>query len=447
LIDIKTITQNSHIRELISGTSITFIFRLFSLVAGFFFYFIVGHFYGVEALGIWALAQTVLFVLSVLGRFGLDAANLRFVSNYAAQNKMDVVKEIYTKSITIVIPISILLSLLLFIFASDLAEHLFHKTILTSAFQINALALVPLIILMLHAEALRGLKKIFAYGFMRNISIFLIASLIIVFFKLFNQTLNAFEPVVAYAVAISAVALVSVVLWLKFSNIFSYTRSRGVRYKTIFAVSFPLLLTGSIFLFVKWTDTLMLGVIRTESDVGIYNVCFKIASLAHIPLIAVNSIAAPKFSELSGKNDLINLRMIVRQSTRFIFFLSLPILLPLVIFPTFFLNIFGTGFGIGKNTLLILVISQFLNAVSGSVGIILNMTGKQKIFQNIILSAAVLNIVLNLILIPRYGIEGAALSSAISMVYWNALSIVFIKKIYNIFTPYIPFFTYKKDQS
>ncbi len=447
MIDINTIKQNSHIRELISGTSITFIFRLFSLFAGFFFYFIVGHFYGVEALGIWALAQTVLFVLSVLGRFGLDAANLRFVSNYAAQNKMDVVKEIYTKSISLVIPISILLSLLLFIFASDLAEHLFHKANLTSAFQINALALVPLIILMLHAEALRGLKKILAYGFMRNISIFLFASLIIVFFKLYKQTLNPFDPVIAYAMAISAVALVSVILWLKYSNILSFTRSRGVRYKTIFEVSFPLLLTGSIFLFVKWTDTLMLGVIRTESDVGIYNVCFKIASLAHIPLIAVNSIAAPKFSELYGKSDLLNLRLMVRQSTMFIFFLSLPILLPLVIFPTFFLNIFGSGFSIGKNTLLILVIGQFLNAVSGSVGIILNMTGKQKIFQNIILSAAVLNIVLNLILIPRYGTEGAALSSAISLVYWNVLSIVFIKKIYNIFTPYIPFITHIKDQS
>ena len=69
--------------------------------------------------------------------------------------------------------------------------------------------------------------------------------------------------------------------------------------------------------------------------------------------------------------------------------------------------------------LLILAFSQVINAMSGSVGIILNMTGKEKVFRNILFFALAINIVLNLFLIPIYGIEGAAIASASSLIYWK----------------------------
>ena len=61
--------------------------------------------------------------------------------------------------------------------------------------------------------------------------------------------------------------------------------------------------------------------------------------------------------------------------------------------------------------------------MSGSVGVILNMTGKEKVFRNILSIALVINITLNILLITKFGIEGAAIASATSMIFWNLYSV------------------------
>ena len=88
---------------------------------------------------------------------------------------------------------------------------------------------------------------------------------------------------------------------------------------------------------------------------------------------------------------------------------------------------------------MILTIGQSVNAVSGSVGYILQMTGKEIVFQNIVTASVMLNIILNIILIPLFGITGAAVASAASMIFWNAVSAVYIVKSEKIITVYLPF--------
>ena len=100
----------------------------------------------------------------------------------------------------------------------------------------------------------------------------------------------------------------------------------------------------------------------------------------------------------------------------------------------FLLSFFGTEFLIAKNTLLILLIGQIVNAMSGSVGFILQMTGREKVYQNILLLTLVINITLNIILIPKFGIEGAAIASAFSLLLWNLCSVFYIYRKYNVLT-------------
>jgi len=182
----------------------------------------------------------------------------------------------------------------------------------------------------------------------------------------------------------------------------------------------------------------MIGMFRTETEVGVYNVTLKVAMLTSVGLFAINSIAAPKFAEFYGKEDMKGLAKIAQQSTKLIFWSSFPILLILFIFPSFILGIFGGEFKVGVFALIILALGQFVNSISGSVGYILQMTGKHKVFQNIILAATIINIVLNVFLIPVYGINGAAFASMVSLMFWNLTSVVYIRKNLNIMTLYIP---------
>jgi len=199
-----------------------------------------------------------------------------------------------------------------------------------------------------------------------------------------------------------------------------------------------MLLTSSMFLVMHWTDMIMLGMFRAESEVGVYSVVLKMATLASIPLFAINSIAAPKFAEFYRQRDMEGLGRFVRQSTKIVFWASFPFLLAYALFPLPILGVFGEGFGAGALALLLLAAGQFTYAISGSAGHLLNMTGRQNILQNIMFFATGINILLNIILIPDYGINGAALASLISMAFLNLASAAYIKRHFNIVTLYFP---------
>jgi len=88
---------------------------------------------------------------------------------------------------------------------------------------------------------------------------------------------------------------------------------------------------------------------------------------------------------------------------------------------------------------MILATGFYLNIAAGPVGHFLNMTESQKAYRNITLLIVIIGIGLNYILIPRLGIEGAAISNLISLMIWNGICLTYIRKKYNTKTYYIPF--------
>lgn len=92
------------------------------------------------------------------------------------------------------------------------------------------------------------------------------------------------------------------------------------------------------------------------------------------------------------------------------------------------MGLFGLEFLSGETTLILLTIGFLFNAFSGTISPILNMTDYQKIFRNLTLAMAVLNIGLNYFLIPQYGIDGAAFASLLSQLFLNVMAIYYIKK-------------------
>jgi O-antigen/teichoic acid export membrane protein len=293
-----------------------------------------------------------------------------------------------------------------------------------------------LVLIVLHSASLRGLKKIKEYSILQDVATSVLSMILLCLSIIFIRDEHA--PLLAYVISLIIVCAYSLKLWFKHADIKSYAHGSRVKFKNMLNVSLPMLLSSSSFLVLEWTDTIMLGMYRTAEEVGVYSVAMKVAILTFIMLYAINSIAAPKFAEIYGKGDKKDFELIVKQSTKLIFWSSLPIILSIFLFPSFILGIFGQQFTIGVHALLILTFGQFIRAISGSVGYILQMTGRQRIFQNILISGAVINIGLNALLIPRYGINGAAIASTISTIFWNLTSVLFIKFHLNITTIYLP---------
>jgi len=431
---IKTkLSEDIHLKELIQGSLTFLILRILGMIVGYAFTLIVTRNFGAFAWGIFTLCFTVLHITSVIGKLGLDIALLRFIAQYNAQRKVKTAKYIYFKSIIIIISLSFLLSLSLYYLSSLLAERVFGKPHLAPYFKLISFALLPFVLLSINSESLRGFKKIKEYTTLQNLLPFLCA---FIFFGIFFYILhikNTEVIIIAYILGIGVSFFLSFLLLNKeFSN--KNGELKKVSLSQILSVSLPMLLTSSLFMVMSWTDTIMLGIWRTEEEVGIYNVAVRLSMITSFTLGAINSIAAPKFAEFWGKNDLEGLKKIAQQSTKLIFWTSFPILLSFWLFPSYILNIFGNEFKNGVPALMILTFGQFVNASVGSVGYILQMTGKQKIFQNVVLIGSIINITLNIILIPTFGGTGAAIASAIAISFINIVPFFLIRYYYGFFT-------------
>lgn len=433
----KVRTKDIHLKELISGTTVALFFKIIGIVFGYIFTLLITRNFGAGTMGIFALCTTVLSIASILGRLGTDTALLRFVAEYSAHDRRDLVKEVYEKALKIAVPFSISLTLILFFSSPYISKFIFHKEHLSNYFQITSLAVLPFVLTFINSQSLRAIKKIGGYSFFQNISQFLFASIFLLILLIF--TVKNSLPVIAYVLAIFTGAIFSYILWKKQSRLDSSHVSNEISTRNILHVSIPMLLSSSMLMITHWTNTLMLGMFRPEAEVGIFNVAVKISTATSFTLIAINTITAPKFAEFYGRGDYIGLEKFVQQSTKLIFWTSFPILLVIVFSPSFILGIFGEEFKTGAFALLLLTIGQFINSVSGSVGILLNMTGRHKVFQYIMLTTAFLNIILNALLIPKYGINGAAIVTMVSFAFWNLSSAIYIKNSLNIMTIYIPF--------
>ena len=187
-------------------------------------------------------------------------------------------------------------------------------------------------------------------------------------------------------------------------------------------------------LLIQWIDIIILGYFETSNTVGIYSVVMKISLFSSVILFSINSIVASEFSRLYSLDKMVDLRVLIKKSSKIIFFITIPVLILIVYFSKSILGYFGYEFIMANKTLYILVAGQFINVLCGSVGYILMMTEKQNIFKNIMIFSTCVNIILNIVLIPKYSINGAAIASSISLILWNVISFSYIYRKYNIST-------------
>tara|TARA_B110000444_G_C18852012_1_gene606567 strand:+ start:4744 stop:6102 length:1359 start_codon:yes stop_codon:yes gene_type:complete len=432
---LSNIRLDLNLNELIRGTALVFIFRLLGVFSGYMLSYIITKYFGDEVLGIYSICFTLLSLAVVFSRMGLDEALVKVVSQLNFQNKSGQARAAYLNSSVLVFFLSLLVAII-FYESSHFFAQWFGNILLEEPIKIVAFAIVPFALIKLNAEMLRGMKKLKAYSYLQTGSLFLVMCLFIVagipFFK-FKIDI----PFYALLFSCFIICLLSYFLVQKHSRVAIKSQESLGR---LLKISLPMMLTSSMFLVLSWTDNILLGRFLSEDQVGIYFVAFKLALIISLSLFAVNSAVAPKFSELSSINEGSSLRRLARQSVKLNLATSLPIFIALILSTEYLLSLYGNSFLLAKRCVYILAVGQLYNSLSGSVLNFLNMTGFEKLVSKIIFSAALLNIVLNYFLIPQFdqtegwtGIEGAAIASTISVIYWNSLGLYFVYKHHGIF--------------
>ncbi len=439
---IRKFSSDKDLSELIKGSATTFIVKILGNILGFAFMLLVTKGYGEDGAGVWGkylLAILVLRVFVIVGRFGADTALLKFIAGFNAQKLGENVRLVYRKALSFVLPICIGLSILMYLSSAYISELM---SVPQLYIEYLSFFLLPFAWMFVNTQSFRGLKDMLSFSFFFNSAVTSFAFIIfgLVFLLSKEDVLNNHQaPVYAFSVGVALAFASSLFLWIRKEKGKGFDPVQNIDNKTFLNMSVPLMLAQSITFIMGWTDQFMLGVLTTPEDVGVYGVAFKYSTLAVVFLLAINSIATPKFAEFHAKNDIQGLEKTVKHSTKMIFWATIPVVLFFALFAEWVLGFSGESFVVGVSTLLILLAGRFYSSICGSVGSILQMTGNQHLFQNILLAAAIVNVVLNYLLIPIYGITGAAIASFICVVFWNTIMVLVVKKKFGFYSVYIPF--------
>ncbi|MDX8361122.1 flippase [Cytobacillus sp. IB215316] len=437
-------TKNKDYWELIKGSGVTFILRLLSFILLYVLNFLIAKVYGAEALGIYTLSFTLLTICLTLVLLGTDTAIIRLITEYRSQYSMKHANTIFTKVMKLLLPLSVLFSALLFILAEPIAILGFQEQLLIQPFRIVSIILPFMVMTRMYSKAFRAVKSITKSIYFEIIGIRFGNLLLLVFFLLILNK-NFMHIIYALSIAITITAFMSMYSWHNYIQkdvgdqklLFNQIETKSL--KEILHISIPMYLTSAMSLILNWTDVVMLGVFQSTSAVGIYSIVLKLSLLISFSLSSINMIILPKFSELHWEGRKHDLIKIFRFSSRLIVWTSIPLLFIIILFAPALLGIFGDVYVEGVIPLIILCIGQCINACAGSVMQLLNMTGNEKLARNAIVISAVTNVLGNLILIPFFGMIGAAVATSLSIIVREVMASIYAYKIFRFRTWYIPF--------
>ena len=430
--------SDTRFSEILTGSIWALSARVIGTALGLVFSIIVARFYGAEVVGIVAVINSFLMLTTIFTIMGTQTSILRLIPEHLAKYSPTSAFKVYRKTQWMVIGISVITGAMFFLSANLIADKIFSKPHLSYYFALASVFIVFQSIVRLSTQAVRGLRLIKLFALMQFLpQAFNLLFLIAVGMLWPSQNV----PVYAMLFGFAATGIIG---WF----IMEYAFKKRVKPediihhmsgRTILSISLPMLMTATMMFLIGQTGVLMLGIFRTEAEVGYYAIAVKLATLTTFVLNAVTSMAGPKFSELFYANKMDDLFHVAQKSAKLIFITTTPILLCFLIFGKTILSIvFGQAFTIAYPALVFLVIGQFVNSISGSSGIFMNMTGHQNVFRNIMTIAALVNIGLNLGLIPFWGINGSAMAAMVSLCFWNIATLIYIKNKFGKTTGYFP---------
>lgn len=419
------IVNNQDQSEIIKKSSSFLLFRFIGILAGYLFTYIIAKNYGAAVNGLVALSFTVFLIVSVVGRLGVDANIIKYFSIESNwKNNSSIFYTVLLKSIIF----SILLATFVYIFREFIAVNIFNKPQLEPYFLWITLA-IPFWVIVINCSCLLRAKKLNNwFAFLNNPGRFLFTLFFMALLSLLSTSeLNAIKAHFYGILVLSAIGFIICVKQIGPVSLKSTDKTWN-----FLKDAFPMMISTSLIIVLGWMDTLVLGVYETDNIVGIYNVALKITAIIALALEAISSILAPKIASLYYEKEYEKLSSLIKFSTRTIFISSLVITIVLFLFHKSILNFFGEEFTLGSSAFLILCLAPLIAAFSGSIGIILQMIGKQKIHQNFVFIAFVINLIMNFILVPKYGMNGAAITTVVSMFVWNFLGVWYLKTRHNL---------------
>ena len=414
-----------HIKDLTKQSFYVLIIRSAGILILLSFTLFITNFFSATDVGRYDFVRSTLNFLGGLTLMGTNQSIIYYSGILKARNSMQSIKSIYIKMLRIIFLISFFVFFVFFLLDERTINQIFKSEESYSLIFKTSTALLFFALTILNIDTIRALKKTIISEFIRSIfryiPVFLFVALIYNFD--FNHLI-----VEAYLLGFVFLSFVSTFYTFSCFKKIKQTNKSPEKFssKEIILTSAPMAISAIAYFIMQSIDIIILSIYEGFEQIAYYSVSVKLATLTALALMSVNIVIAPRIAEAYELNDINKMQNLIKNASRIIFVISACILTVLFFFSNEALSLFGAEYKAASYALVLLLAAQCFNSFSGPGSVYLNMTGRQNILNKILILGLLVNIILNFYFIPVDGINGAAKATLISLVFWNALIVIFV---------------------
>ena len=401
------------------------LFKVLSAGMAFFLNIFAARTLGSEAAGLFFLGLSLATLFGTLSLAGMDNGLVRFMGKLDEKKQYKEINRIFTQAYLLVLPVSVLVGIGLYFLSPFLAHSLFEKPELAPSLGYFSFSIPFISVFLLNGYALQARREIIASlcSMQLGVSFFMIICLLM--FKYLQLDVTP-ERVAQFFLGVSMiVAILGLQCWFHAPNRkFDTSGKKNAALWKAAPHFWVICVAGQA---IPWGCVVIVGFFVSSENIAFFSSALRTSLLISFMLTVVNFVAAPRFSTYWQAGQLDKLQQLAQYSTRFMFLVSIPILLTVFLFPSQIMSLFGDDFSKAATPLLLLCIGQTVNLFTGPVGFLLCMCGHEQEMRNLTVFSGFITILLLVSFTFLWGIIGSAIAMSLGIITQNLLAIYQVK--------------------
>jgi len=415
-----------NLHNVLGGALRVLILRVLGVIFLFGITLYLTNFYSAEVVGAYEFTRSSLFLMGGVTLLGTDQSILFFSGRFSKPEQAGTLFQVYLKMLTLLLGVSILLLGIILVIPKEYYNLFFNDQrsgtlLIKMGFCLFFYAVTLFNTEFFRAfdlheksELYRGILKQLPFGF---------GLLILFLFNKHDYVVEVFLLSFLFCALLSGLEV-----YLKYKRLNPVvSRQTSIRFKTVLKATIPIAISAFGFYLLISIDVFFLKRYTNFETLAYYGTSIKIIFLISTLINVMGSYLSVRIADLFV-TDQVALQAVLKKGVRVIVGLALGLSVILFVFAAEILGVFGAAYQEAVPALRILIAGHFMSTLFGVTQVYLNMTKKQVVLQYILIIAVVINAIINAILIPKYGMLGAAVASAFSVIFWNGCAVVWVYK-------------------
>ena len=418
--------NRSNLHNVLGGALRVFILRVLGVIFLFGITLYLTNFYPAEVVGAYEFTRSSLFLIGGVTLLGTDQSILFFSGRFSKPEQAGTLFQVYLKMLGLLLGVSIVLLGIILAIPKEYYNWFFNdqrsgNLLIKMGFCLFFYAVTLFNTEFFRAfdlheksELYRGILKQLPFGF---------GLLILFLFNKHDYVVEVFLLSFLFCALLSGLEV-----YLKYKRLNPVvSRQTSIRFKTVLKATIPIAISAFGFYLLISIDVFFLKRYTNFETLAYYGTSIKIIFLISTLINVMGSYLSVRIADLFV-TDQVALQAVLKKGVRVIVGLALGLSVILFVFAAEILGVFGAAYQEAVPALRILIAGHFMSTLFGVTQVYLNMTKKQVVLQYILIIAVVINAIINAILIPKYGMLGAAVASAFSVIFWNGCAVVWVYK-------------------